>query len=66
MAKRARELVLQEKRQRKRQKKAEASHQREARNASAAIERTVDQLDAPNTGVEAPSVGDPSSRNGDP
>jgi hypothetical protein len=65
MAKRARELALQEKRERKRQKKADASQQRDARNASAAIERAVDQLDAPSTGVEAPSVADPSSGNGD-
>jgi hypothetical protein len=65
MAKRARALALQEKRERKRQKKADASHQRTALSAPAAIERTVDQLHAPDTGVDAPSVGGPSSENGD-
>jgi hypothetical protein len=66
MAKRARELALQEKRERKRQKKADASHQRAVRSAPGAPERTVDQLDAPDAGVNASSVGDPAaSANGD-
>jgi hypothetical protein len=65
MAKRARELALQEKRERKRQKEADASQQRTARSAPAAGERTVDQLDAPATGVDAPPGGDPSSEHAD-
>jgi hypothetical protein len=56
MAKRARELALQEKRERKRQKKAEAAHQRETRDIPSATERTADQL-------ESSSVGDPASPN---
>jgi hypothetical protein len=58
MAKRARELALQEKRERKRQKKAEAAHQREIQNVPSATERTVDQLESSPAG-DPPSSNDP-------
>jgi len=53
MAKRARELALKEKRERKRQKKADASHERETQEAPVATERPLDRL-------QASSGGDPS------
>jgi hypothetical protein len=65
MAKRARELALQEKRERKRQKKAEAAQRREAQSGSAAIEQTDDRLDAAEPRAEAAEIGDSPAGNDD-
>jgi hypothetical protein len=66
MAKRARELALQEKRERKRQKKAALSQRREAENASAAIEQGDDQTDAAEYRPEATSTSPPPAGDHDP